>query len=92
MEGLPISLLEAMSYGCCVVTSDIPENIEVVGHFGFTFKNKNSLDLKHVLGKMLASPDEVNQVGHTNRQIVRQKYNWDTIADQTLKVYESLYH
>src|SRR4030042_3597995 len=43
VEGLQISLLEAMSYGICVLSSDIPDNVEILqqsknGLIGFTFK------------------------------------------------------
>lgn len=38
LEGMPISLLEAMSYGNCCVTSDIPECTEVCGDHGFAFQ------------------------------------------------------
>ena len=34
IEGLSIALLEAMSYGKCVLTSDIPENLEVINPDG----------------------------------------------------------
>lgn len=30
LEGMPLSLLEAMSYGNCCLVSDIPECVEVV--------------------------------------------------------------
>ena len=45
LEGMPISLLEAMSYGNCCVTSDIPECTEVCGDHGFAFQNGNTADL-----------------------------------------------
>jgi glycosyltransferase involved in cell wall biosynthesis len=41
IEGLPIALLEAMSYGNCCLVSDIPENIEALNGFGYIFKNMN---------------------------------------------------
>jgi glycosyltransferase involved in cell wall biosynthesis len=37
MEGLSISLLEAVSYGACIITTSIPENLEVVGDCALTF-------------------------------------------------------
>ncbi|VAX34557.1 Alpha-D-GlcNAc alpha-1,2-L-rhamnosyltransferase, partial [hydrothermal vent metagenome] len=45
MEGLPIVLLEAMSYGNCCLVSDIPENLEVLSDLGYMFRNKDIDDL-----------------------------------------------
>ena len=63
IEGHPIALLEALSYGICVVTSDIPENLEVSEHYGFSFKNKNIFSLKRVLEELLADPKLVKETG-----------------------------
>lgn len=38
VEGMAISLLEAMSYGNCCLVSDIPENTEVVEDQALTFQ------------------------------------------------------
>jgi glycosyltransferase involved in cell wall biosynthesis len=46
MEGLSISLIEAMSYGKCVLTSDIPANMEVVEDCAISFQSKNVDDLE----------------------------------------------
>ena len=42
LEGMPLTLLEAMSYGNCCVVSDIPECTEVLGEAGVVFPAKNS--------------------------------------------------
>lgn len=42
LEGMPLSLLEAMSYGNCCLTSDIPECAEVIGNHGITFQKAMS--------------------------------------------------
>ena len=46
IEGMPISLLEAMSYGCNCLVSDIEENTQVVGKYARTFKKGNIESLK----------------------------------------------
>ncbi len=46
LEGLSIALLEAMSYGRCVLTSDIAEELEVTADAGLSFQNKDSADLR----------------------------------------------
>ena len=46
IEGMPMSLLEAMSYGCTCLVSDIEENIQVIGQYSFKFRKSNIDDLK----------------------------------------------
>lgn len=90
IEGLAISLLEAMSYGKCVVTSDIPENLEVSDDYGYSFQNKNYKDLKRVLQKLLAEPDTVYSTGKKAGKYIRQKFSWDIIVDQLEELYISI--
>ena len=49
LEGMPLSLLEAMSYGNCCLTSDIPECTEVVEDKALIFKKSDVDDLKNCL-------------------------------------------
>lgn len=49
LEGMPLSLLEAMSYGNCCLVSDIPECTEVVNDKALIFKKSNVEDLKEKL-------------------------------------------
>ncbi len=79
-EGLPIALLEAMSYNLDVVVSDIPANrLNVLSHSDF-FPTGNIDALTDVLRARLATPTR-------NRQYNLTDYNWDKIAIQTEKVY-----
>lgn len=86
-EGLPIVLLEAMSYGLPVLVSDIPANMEVGLSEDRYFKCGNVSDLKEKMESLLKI-----QLSEEERQRIRnqiaEKYNWDKIAEQTLKVYE----
>ena len=61
VEGMAISLLEAMSYGNCCLVSDIKENIEVVGDKAEAFAKGNVEDLKRKLTGLLKSPDIVDK-------------------------------
>jgi glycosyltransferase involved in cell wall biosynthesis len=87
IEGLPISLLEAMSYGCCCVVSDIPENREALGDCGFTFKNKDVLDLKRRLEDLIGNKKILESKKKSARQRVMDNYTWDSIA----RDFENLY-
>ena len=53
VEGMPLSLLEAMSYGCNCLVSNIEENVQVTEDYAITFKKGNVEDLKEKLEIML---------------------------------------
>jgi glycosyltransferase involved in cell wall biosynthesis len=83
IEGLSISLLEAMGWGNCVLTSDIPENRELVDGLGFTFRTGDVTDLRRMLEYLIASPDAVAHAGRVSRELIEREYDWDTIALRT---------
>lgn len=88
-EGLPISLLEALSYGLLPLVSDIPANREVGLDSQYYFHCGDTGDLTDKLSSLLKSGfDEERQ--ERLRAFVREKYNWDVIADQTNDVYRLL--
>lgn len=84
-EGLPIALLEALSYNLNVIASDIPANTEVPLPRECFFKTGDVNELANKLSEFVNSPVQRNY-----RQIVDEFYNWDKIADQTLEVYKGL--
>lgn len=90
IEGLPISLLEAMSYGNCCVVSDIPENREALGECGFTFKNKDSIDLKRCIEELLENEQLLESKKDAARQRVLDYYTWDSITTDFEKLYSKL--
>ncbi|SEO64165.1 glycosyltransferase family 4 protein [Paenibacillus sp. OV219] len=90
IEGLPISLLEAMSYENYCLTSDIAENANIVGKLGATFAASNTADLANKLRYLLDHPDVVQSSRAKTREYVIQKYNWDDICQSTLNVYKRL--
>jgi glycosyltransferase involved in cell wall biosynthesis len=90
IEGLSIALLEALSYGRCVLISDIPENLEVAEECSVSFKSKDVGDLKEKLEMLLNRPDVVRSFEGKAREHIRRYYSWDTVADATVGVYKSL--
>ncbi len=87
IEGLPIALLEAMSYGNCCLASDIPENCEALENYGYTFKNRDTDDLNKILNELINHPEKVKIKKKPARKHVLRKYSWDNITDD----FESLY-
>jgi glycosyltransferase involved in cell wall biosynthesis len=90
MEGLSIALLEALSYGRCVLLSDIPENLEVAEECAVSFRSKDVGDLKEKLEMLLARPDLVKHYEEKARNHVRLQYSWDKVTESTEAVYQGL--
>lgn len=88
LEGMPISLLEAMSYGNCCLTSDIPECADVLGAYGVTFKQGDAASLKDKLQKLCDDPQSVDWYKRQAATYVCSRYNWDVITEKTLQLYE----
>lgn len=79
-EGLPIALLEAMSYGVKVIVSDIPANLEV---------GLDKEDYFHV-GNVDALAEKLKTVIQQPLQHIdydMKKYDWEKIADQVANIY-----
>lgn len=89
-EGLSVALLEAMAYEKCVLVSDIPENKEAIDEVGFTFKNKDSEDLKKQLLYLFKRKTLVEKIGKLGRIRAREFYNWSDITKNTLKLYREV--
>lgn len=87
LEGMPMSLLEAMSYGQCCLTSDIPECADVIAGCGLTFARSDVKDLRRRLGILLHNGDFRLDCGLRARQRVLASYNWDSVVARTLEVY-----
>ena len=88
LEGMPISLLEAMSYGNCCLTSDIPECTEVCADYALSFKKGSQSDLKDKLEKLLSNDELVQNYKNRAQKYILEKYNWDEVCSATLSLYQ----
>jgi glycosyltransferase involved in cell wall biosynthesis len=88
-EGLPIALLEALSYGLPVLVSDIPSNMEVVSDADRVFQMGSIAELS---AKMRALSDL--NLSASRREAIRsncaRRYNWMEIAQKTSAAYVQL--
>lgn len=87
LEGMPLSLLEAMSYGNCCLTSDIDECTQVIEDKGVTFKKSDLNDLKNKLQELCKKKKIVEEYKKHAQNFILEKYNWDDVVDKTLKLY-----
>lgn len=88
LEGMPLSLLEAMSYGNCCVVSDIAECTEVVEDKAVVFRKSNIADLKEKLQWVCDHPQQVGQYKSTAADFICQKYSWEDVVNKTLAFYQ----
>jgi glycosyltransferase involved in cell wall biosynthesis len=90
LEGLSLALLDAMGAGICVLTSDIPENREVVDSAGFSFRARDVDDLARMLGLLLSDPDIRAAAGRSAQRLIQQRYLWPQIARQIAELYDGV--
>lgn len=88
-EGLPIAMLEALSYGLPVLASDIPANLEVGLPANHYFPLGNKTILAERITTLAASPLN-DKAREAQRTWVANRYDWRRIADQTLAVYKNV--
>ena len=88
LEGMPLSLLEAMSYGNCCLTSGIPECAMVMENKGITFKKSDVKDLTKVLQELCDNPKKVDKYKKESQDYILSRYNWDNVVNKTLELYE----
>lgn len=91
IEGMPLSLLEAMSYGNLCLTSDIPENTDVTQEYGVSFATGSvdalSEKIVELCTNMAVLRKEEKYKSERIRQYILARYNWDAVVTQTLACY-----
>jgi len=90
VEGLSLSLLEAMSYGNCCLVSDIPENLEAIHGHGFSFRHDDEANLAAKMNELLRDDSLRASAGAAGRAFVLAHHSWDDIAARTESVYAGL--
>ena len=88
LEGMPLSLLEAMSYGNCCLVSDIPECAEVVEDKALIFKKSDIAELRKKLQDACDYPKKVMEMKKQTVGFICEKYNWDDVVEETIKLYK----
>ena len=87
-EGMPMCLLEALSYNAPCLVSDIPENTEVGKEFVQTFKVANVDDLK---GQMeLCLKEKETMFCKNSRDYIQKEFDWDNVVNKTIDLYKEV--
>ncbi len=88
LEGMPLSLLEAMSYGNCCLVSDIDECAGVVEDKALSFRRGDIADLRKKLEDLLNDEQMVKRYKENAAAFICGKYNWDNVVKRTLELYD----
>ncbi len=89
-EGLPMCVLEGMSFGRPVILSNIPEHRDLNGDPESLFQYGSVNDLKNKLISFLSLPKkELTQKGTLNQQTIKKHYTWDMVLAGVVEIYES---
>lgn len=87
LEGMPLSLLEAMSYGNCCLVSDIAECTEVVEDKAMVFRRGDVEDLREKLQTACDREELVQGYKKDAAEFICGKYDWDEVAAETVRLY-----
>ena len=91
-EGLPLTVLEAASYGKPCIVSDLPAFQAVIAHdrTGFLFPQKDQQQFDATVARVLQSPDRLQAVGRAAKSELTPRFDWDRTAQQTVSMYRRL--
>ena len=87
LEGMPLSLLEAMSYGNCCLVSDIEECASVVEDKAIVFEKSNVDDLRKKLQEACDNEKLVEGYKKNAADFICEKYSWDDVVEKTMELY-----
>ena len=85
---MSLSLLEAMSYGNCCVTSDIEECAAVMEDHGITFPKGDVPALAETLQRLCDDMKIVTKYKEQAANYITGRYSWDGVTEQTLELYQ----
>jgi glycosyltransferase involved in cell wall biosynthesis len=84
------ALVEAMGFGNCIVSHDVPENREVLGEAGLFFDARRPDTLRDLLSQLARRPDLVTAYRARAEARAREAYSWDRVTDQYERLFTSL--
>ncbi|WP_131737362.1 glycosyltransferase family 4 protein [Actinomadura roseirufa] len=95
LEGMPLTLLEAMAHATPVIVSDIAPHLEVIGAAGpggRVFASGDAAGLRDAIARVLADQPAERAGAAARRDDVLRRHSWDAAADALEDLYRGLLH
>ena len=89
-EGMPTSVLEAMAYGLPVVTRPVGglKDFFEDGRMGYWTESREASEIAAVLGRLLADPERLREIGAYNRAYARERFAASRLAERLRALYQ----
>lgn len=88
MEGLSISLLEAMAHGLPCLISEIVANRQAAAETAIYFTSKDTKNLQEKLNYCLTNQEKMTEIGRLGKERAENIFNWEKISADTLEIYK----
>lgn len=89
-EGVPKTMLEAMVCGLPVISTDLPQLIDIVEDCGIIVPVKDSEAITSALEEMVSSPEKMQEYGVNSRRKVLENYDWRDTVLRTTELFDEL--
>lgn len=89
-EGVPRTILEAMSCGIPVVCSNLPQLVNIVSDGGFLVPAQDSEMLADRVSEILSNKILAKKMGENGRENVIRNYSWKDTVEKTIELYKEL--
>lgn len=90
VEGMSLSLLDALAFGACIIVSDIVPNTDVIGDAGLSFAVGDADSLGEVLDAVMLDPAKAEALRVAAKARMDAEYDWDRIAERWSAVYQEV--
>jgi glycosyltransferase involved in cell wall biosynthesis len=90
LEGLPMSLLEAMSYGKIAIASDIPACHEALGESGIYVPYEDDTSISNALRELAFSEEKFEWQKEANRERAKTLFSWENTTRKYLDFLETI--
>lgn len=91
-EGLPLGILEALSYGIPVIATNVNGNRDIIEHNknGFLFDIAHPAEAAEYIMKLAGDKELHKYLSQNGRNIIREKYSLSDMADKTYNLYRTV--
>jgi glycosyltransferase involved in cell wall biosynthesis len=95
LEGLPLTILEAMSFSLPVILSNIPPHMEIINQgydVGTSFEVDNIESCKKSIERILNLPHEqIQEMKISSKKLVKDIFDWEKVGIQTIDIFNNAY-